>query len=1036
MSSFAAMKIVAFAGVGLSLIAPTIAQVRNPNASLLTADSSMDPMAKECLAKIAAPLEKSGGRLSPEVRKAYLDWCWGSVLRALQSSHRSVSSECIEEVEGDPVLKDAMSVAVYPPDPSILQNYAVLREQLGAAAAQKYRALAIGVALARRVKGVEADPGEAVGRENQVPVWAYQPLQGPANDDDRRFIAHIADFMKSKGCSALDLFNGDGLRAQLETYLSGNKVEKRFVDEVAKSAGFGERLKNAMILLGQRPSARTARPACVEWLKHVLALYESTPSSTPSQDGRPMPWPLFSLTSTPWPLLMPLSHPIPMDEAKYLWEAFQGERGPDRYHTYGPYRDDLTEMPDELIPSHWYWNAVPDQIVHGGECMPISLATIDLYSALGKPATDAAQPGHANLISYQNDGGTWKADIEQDFAGGARVTFSQWFFDDQPRQELHFRGLFGWPGAEYHLGLAVGMNLGVTSYLDTRIASRIFDVLPEAAQKTLGLKLLAGALLENPFNPEVWYRIGTQTKNVQEGLALVRDVRAHDASHLYGELPCPPLENFLRSGKSGTAGSDMDLYWSVLQENLARFTVLAKGAPQNETDMHDAYVALSAVPGLDAGELAAFTQRFVGIKTAAAEGDAAAADLKLAEQGDKFGCLRMGQRYLGGDGVPRDEVKAREFLIQAARQGEPSAAFALESINTPLPSDGVEVIASSNYSSTQDVHHLIDGSGMIGGVHDNSVPAATMWQTVDNPKATEPAPGLPASPAWVRFNFPQPRTFDAIEIWNHNQLNLTDRGFRKFQIYGSLDGKQWSRLTHGAELPRASGAPFEPSVLVPTTSSGRLLKSVIIAAAATDGNFGSGDYGLSAVRFVTHPIISTIPAYQIEVHASSQFSDSTSPNHLIDGAGMIGEFHDNQDGAATMWLTKEHTIPTLAAPVLYRSPAWVRFNFTTPRYFEAIRVWNFNQHNWSARGFKKMRIYGTSDGIEWFLLTSTDDIQLPQATGASLSAGTTFFNASPERPIRSVLLIADPDDGNYAGTYFGLSAVRFIVPSSDPVTTK
>jgi hypothetical protein len=394
--------------------------------------------------------------------------------------------------------------------------------------------------------------------------------------------------------------------------------------------------------------------------------------------------------------------------------------------------------------------------------------------------------------------------------------------------------------------------------------------------------------------------------------------------------------------------------------------------------------------------------------------------------------MRMGQRYLDGDGVARDDAKARDFLIRAARMGEPSAAFALENIYTPLPNDGVEVQASSTYSPTQDVHHLVNGAGLNGALHDNNGPAATMWQTVDNPPASEPAPGLAASPAWVKFTFPQPRTFDAVEIWNHNQLNLTDRGFKKYQIYGSIDGKHWAFLTRHAELPRAGGGPAEPSTLVPTTSSGLLLKYVIIAAAAQDGNYGSVDYGLSAVRFVTRPIISTIPSYKIQVHPSSQFSDIQGANHLIDGSGMAGEFHDNHGAAATMWHTQDHPNPTLVAPTLYRSPAWVRFNFSTPQFFEAIRIWNLNQLNLTNRGFRKLRIYGTSDGIEWFLLTNTDDVLLPQAKGAPLAPGATIFNVYPERPMRAVVLIADPDEGNYGGSCFGLSAVRFITPSSPP----
>jgi TPR repeat protein len=39
---------------------------------------------------------------------------------------------------------------------------------------------------------------------------------------------------------------------------------------------------------------------------------------------------------------------------------------------------------------------------------------------------------------------------------------------------------------------------------------------------------------------------------------------------------------------------------------------------------------------------------------------------KLAARNDVYGELRMGQRYLSGDGVPKDIFKARDYLQRAA----------------------------------------------------------------------------------------------------------------------------------------------------------------------------------------------------------------------------------------------------------------------------------------------------------------------------------------------------------------------------------
>ncbi len=90
-------------------------------------------------------------------------------------------------------------------------------------------------------------------------------------------------------------------------------------------------------------------------------------------------------------------------------------------------------------------------------------------------------------------------------------------------------------------------------------------------------------------------------------------------------------------------------------------------------------------------------------------------------------------------------------------------------------------------------------------------------------------------------------------IWNHNQWNLTDRGFRNTYIYGTSDGAKWFSLTaslNEIDLPRASGSGSEYAVMIQNTAAHTPIKSVIIAAMLKDGNYGGDCYGLSAVRFV------------------------------------------------------------------------------------------------------------------------------------------------------------------------------------------
>ena len=63
---------------------------------------------------------------------------------------------------------------------------------------------------------------------------------------------------------------------------------------------------------------------------------------------------------------------------------------------------------------------------------------------------------------------------------------------------------------------------------------------------------------------------------------------------------------------------------------------------------------------------------------------AAARALKLNEEqaarNDPYGQLRMGERYMTGDGVPKNPALAKAYLKQAADQGSPTAAEELKKL--------------------------------------------------------------------------------------------------------------------------------------------------------------------------------------------------------------------------------------------------------------------------------------------------------------------------------------------------------------------
>ncbi|HLK56210.1 MAG TPA: hypothetical protein VKU00_06585 [Chthonomonadaceae bacterium] len=980
-------------------------------------------MSKECYTQVGPVLQSAGGKLTPEVRNAYLDWAEKTVLQELRQNNQAVPESCLAEVRKDGMLRDAMFGSVFPPDPSILQNYAQLRTQLGDKILTKYRSLVVAVSVAKRIKDVEKPGGNAeIGRDYQPGFWVDESLQFPGSNEEKEFTRRIADFMKQSQIAAADLFQNADLQEQLKANLAQHAIPAPFLAGVKKTVWFGERLKYAMVLLGQRPAARDPKPKTIDWLRHLIEINEAKPTSTPTIDGRPMPWPLFPIASAPWPLLMPLAHPVPLSEANYIWSAFQGEYGPDRYHTYGPYRGDDDLIANSLNPSKWFWDAWPDRIVHGGMCVPISKGTVDLYTSLNKPAMWAGQPGHANLISFQYVNGAWTAEIEQAFAGGPDATTAQWYFDEDPGTQIRYRDLYFWAGAEYHLGLALAMNVGLKPYMDTRIGANLFRALPEEDKRTLGVKLLRDALLSNPFNPEIWYRLAEHNPDPMLGVALEEAAMKGQP----GRLSLPPGPTSPEMHGSGGAS---DQYWRTVAQFETQLALLIHPAPRKIEDMRRVYTFLKTAPGVGGNDLVAYAEKYVENHPADPGADNPEYDQNLAKGGDAYGQLRMGQRYRDGDGVPQNNAKAVEFFTRAAAQGDVGAVFLLGTLNPAIPGDRIAVTPSSVYDQERAAKHLVDGSGIWGAAHDNEENAKTMWHSVGAPASTPPAKGLSPSPAWVRFDFARPTRFASIQIWNHNQARLTDRGFRKTRIYGSSDGTTWILLTptSGIELPQASGMPLALPTTVPNPAADRPFKAVIIAAEAAGGNYGSAYYGLSAVHFVAPPLSHVIPAKAITVTPSSVFTAMQAAQHLVDGSGMLGALHDNAEAAQTMWHTADRPAAQPPLPGLPPSPAWVRFDFAQPQEVETILIWNHNQANLTDRGFRKVRIYGSSDGVNWHALTPSQTMELPRANGSSLVEPTAVPISLNEALFKSILIAADEVDGNYGGSCYGLSAVRFVV---------
>lgn len=167
------------------------------------------------------------------------------------------------------------------------------------------------------------------------------------------------------------------------------------------------------------------------------------------------------------------------------------------------------------------------------------------------------------------------------------------------------------------------------------------------------------------------------------------------------------------------------------------------------------------------------------------------------------------------------------------------------SIIQEIPANEIILSASSSFGPDQSVGHLIDGSGIQNKIHDNNGSSITMWHTTQNPATSIPSKGLPSFKAWLRFDFSTQKSFNKLLIWNHNQENLTNRGFRLIKVYGTADGISWIQLST-LELPNAKQTNGTVTEIV--IKEKKPLKAVIIAA---ESNWGGNVYGLSEVKFLS-----------------------------------------------------------------------------------------------------------------------------------------------------------------------------------------
>jgi TPR repeat protein len=121
-----------------------------------------------------------------------------------------------------------------------------------------------------------------------------------------------------------------------------------------------------------------------------------------------------------------------------------------------------------------------------------------------------------------------------------------------------------------------------------------------------------------------------------------------------------------------------DNWLAVVQENYGIYQVVYFSFEGQETGPMPG-IRATPPPPLTPEQIAAQKAKDAAAKKSGEE-RALKMNQDLADKGDAYGLLRMGERYRDGDGVAKNLPKAREYFTKAVAAGSPSAQEELDSL--------------------------------------------------------------------------------------------------------------------------------------------------------------------------------------------------------------------------------------------------------------------------------------------------------------------------------------------------------------------
>ncbi len=265
-------------------------------------------------------------------------------------------------------------------------------------------------------------------------------------------------------------------------------------------------LHEEMYRTGQMKRKRDPFPTSVQFFNYLVDKYESM-GTMRDVSNKKVSWDGVPLDCTPWLAMLPLTEGRPIRECEAVWDRYLGKMGNSRIIRYTHYRMDDDPEPPVLFsidPDPQWSLDSNDRCLHvGGVCGTMSMIARNSHIALGSPAGPAGQPGHGNLITFHyGANGSWLT-VDQS-VDTLKNTTADWYLRDAEARRVGY--------GEYHVGLALSLNMDIDDILNSRLAMNVAKLaFDDTNETTAPSELRQAALLSvlelNPFYTEAWYNL-------------------------------------------------------------------------------------------------------------------------------------------------------------------------------------------------------------------------------------------------------------------------------------------------------------------------------------------------------------------------------------------------------------------------------------------------------------------------------------------------------------------------------------------------